>query len=400
MSIQKFVSRFNELEVNAAWDQGRLVLDIEGHKTAIPVSDDWKKAITSYYRARQYSFDAERLTLQANKSVEMALTPLGGFLFRPPEYVFTAGNGDKLSIGRATKKWKLAFFESDEYKKYLESWLAPRLKRKRSLFKSLDRVLYGPLTARFESKRKMERSELLEIAKHRAESCFLKLAVEKNECLELNRVKRISPIGIYNDEAVGDLVMPSATYCQPLAKFYKIAKSSLFPGQAFLSFYHVLEYQFYRISDHKLYAKVRSNLKNTEFSGSDEQIRKILAVVFKHKQNLDETALLKLVLDHYIDESDFIEFVKSLEADAGEKRYTKKREVLGDRLWITLEEGHALSNSAKVVKHIRNYLVHSSDKITRDDRYVPFTDSDETVIEYLPIMEYFARNVIYGTPAD
>ena len=58
---------------------------------------------------------------------------------------------------------------------------------------------------------------------------------------------------------------------------------------------------------------------------------------------------------------------------------------------------HALSNAAKALKHIRNAIVHSSDRYKRDECHIPLTESEDTIGEYIPLVKYFAEQVIYGT---
>jgi hypothetical protein len=106
-----------------------------------------------------------------------------------------------------------------------------------------------------------------------------------------------------------------------------------------------------------------------------------------------------MVLEHYIDEEDFISQIKSLEQET-KREYSKKHEVFGETHFINLQDGHALSNCAKVIKHIRNYLVHSSDKNTRDDRHVPLTEDDHLVLDYIPVVRYLSEKVIYGAAEE
>lgn len=77
--------------------------------------------------------------------------------------------------------------------------------------------------------------------------------------------------------------------------------------------------------------------------------------------------------------------------------YSKpKEEVFGERLSIRLEEGHTIGNTAKVIKHIRNSLVHSSDKYTREECVVPFSESETIVTKYIPIVKFLAEKVIFA----
>ena len=55
-----------------------------------------------------------------------------------------------------------------------------------------------------------------------------------------------------------------------------------------------------------------------------------------------------------------------------------------------------IGNTAKVIKHIRNSLVHSSDKFTREECVVPFSESESIVTRYIPIVKFLAEKVIYA----
>ena len=118
----------------------------------------------------------------------------------------------------------------------------------------------------------------------------------------------------------------------------------------------------------------------------------------KHDNSADETEMLKSVLTKHISEKDLIEFLISLEKENGEKTYSDpKKKIFGERATIRLEEGHALSNTSKVIKHVRNSLVHSSDKYAREDTYLPFSKSEDIVNQYVPVVKYLAERVIYAT---
>lgn len=402
MTIGKLAQRLSDVGISCEVESKKLIFQLDDTKTTVDISNEWMKEIGTFFRSKQFTFLSESRTLQANRSVEFCLRGLNRNTFQRPDYTFKSSTREKLTICQASKRWMLGFVMSAEFERYAMLALRKRLSRNisRSRNRNLDYILWAPTTARFETPKHFDRAELLKHAKERVESCLLKLAIERDECFDFSKQSREDVRSRYDSENDGELTIPSSTYSSSLAKFYKVAKSSQFPGQAFLSFYHILEYQFYRISDHNLYAKIRGQINNTSFHGGDEDIRHILSIVYKHKQNLDETALLKMVLEHYVDESEFIEFIESLEKDYNNQQYTKKRDIFGEDLFINVTEGHALNNAAKVIKHIRNYLVHSSDKVTRDDRHVPLTKSDDIILDYLPIVEFLAEKVIFGSAQD
>ena len=402
MPLTSIINRLNELGIASRLEKKQIVVEFDGSEKTIEVDDEWMKEIRYFTRSKQYSFDTNNRTLQSNSTIEFGLRVLNRMAFRRPNYEFKSVGSDELIIGAASKRWMLGFLlQSKEFERYTELALKPRIKRetKRTGPLQFDFLTWGPTVARFKTRRKFSGEELLNYANSKSESCFLKLAIDHDECFDFSKFSEKQKINSYEGESESTFSMPLASYSPPLAKFYKVAKSSPFPSQAFLSFYHVIEYQFYRISDYKLHTKIRSQISDTQFCASDDCIRKLLSSVYKHKQNLDEKELLKMVMDHYVDEEEFIDFVRSLKDETG-RDYSKKHDVFGESHFISLSDGHALSNGSRVIKHIRNYLVHSSDKNTRDDRHVPLTEDDDLVLEYIPIVKYLAEKVIYGTAEE
>jgi len=99
-----------------------------------------------------------------------------------------------------------------------------------------------------------------------------------------------------------------------------------------------------------------------------------------------------------VPEEGLITFLKEFEDKIGEKIYSKPKEpVFGENIKIKLELGHALSNSATITKHIRNSLVHSSDRYNREDCYLPFSNSESIVEQYVPLVKYLAETVLFST---
>ena len=152
-----------------------------------------------------------------------------------------------------------------------------------------------------------------------------------------------------------------------------------------------------RVSDEELFNRTKSIINSPTFNSSYDNVNKLLAVLKKHERNLDETSMLKRVITKFVDEEELINFILELENKLKEKSYSKpKEDIFGEKIPIKLEEGHTIGNSAKIIKHIRNSLVHSSDKYTREDCVVPFSQSESIVTKYIPIVKYLAEKVIYA----
>jgi hypothetical protein len=253
-------------------------------------------------------------------------------------------------------------------------------------------------TITFQTKRKLTRENLIREGREKCKSCLFALAVNENDCWELRET--VKGKGFYiplSEETDDDLKIPPAIFEDDLVGFYKIAKSSLFPSQAFLSYYHVLEYNFLRVSDEELFNRTKSIINSPNFNSNYDNVNKLLAVLKKHERNLDETSMLKRVITKFIDEEELMNFIRELETKLTDKVYSKpKDEVFGERIPLKLEEGHTIGNTAKVIKHIRNSLVHSSDKYTREECVVPFSESESIVTRYIPIVKFLAEKVIYA----
>lgn len=107
--------------------------------------------------------------------------------------------------------------------------------------------------------------------------------------------------------------------------------------------------------------------------------------------------MLRSVLDRYVQEQDLIEFISEFETNVGEKIYSKRRRVFGEEVQISPIKDHALASSAKTLKHIRNAIVHSSDRYKREDCHIPLSDTEDLIAEFIPLVRFFAERVIYGS---
>ncbi|ELY4393948.1 hypothetical protein SMZ41_004052 [Cronobacter sakazakii] len=104
--------------------------------------------------------------------------------------------------------------------------------------------------------------------------------------------------------------------------------------------------------------------------------------------------MLMRVLRKFVDQEELKEFITQFEIAAGDKLYTKSRRVFGENLSINITNEHMIPNTAQMLKHIRNALVHSSDKYNRDDCHIPLTESEELVSYYVPLVRFLAEQII------
>ena len=221
--------------------------------------------------------------------------------------------------------------------------------------------------------------------------------MEQHDCLALQKPRKKRLKSLYLDASGGGQTIPRASYDENVVSFYKVAKASPFPSQSFLAYYHVLEYYFLRVSEMLLHDRLTSMLNDPGFRANREGLDKVISSVRGQDSRSDETELLRNVLERFVNEADLIEFVQKFEEMCEEKIYTKRRIVFGEQMQVSPIKDHALANAAKVLKHVRNAIVHSSDRYKREDCHIPLSDSENIIEEFVPLVRFFAERVIFGT---
>ena len=407
MSLTKFAEVIENLDCNVEIDGDDLLIDIDDNQISVSVDEAWLKSINHFYRAKQYTFDIDAKMLVSNNFVEFQIVRLDPNFIPRPEFEFTDGSGSIVKICKASNEYVLSFFNSTAYSEVFEL-IKQRIQRRcdSRRARTADRFrmeiggfLVIPYTATYTPKPKLLKEKLPDIGKEKIKACLFNLAYSKDECWELKDEIKSKHFRYKRQEQKNEaLIIPSAKYDDDLVSFYKVARSSQFPGQAYLSFYHVLEYNFLRVADEILFSSVKAQLNKPNYKATYENVNKLLSVINKHDKHQDETEMLKAVLFKYVQEDELIEFIKELENEANEKIFSNPKNIIfGENMSIKLEIGHALSNTAKVVKHIRNSLVHSSDKYSREDCFMPFSESESIVSKYIPIVQFLAESTLFSS---
>ena len=407
MSIKKFTEDFKRFGFTTKIDGKKIELDYEDLQFYIEIDEAWEKAINKVYRAKQYTIDNESKFQVSNSSIEFQIFKLTPSFIYKPLFEFNSDKSDKVVLSEMSLEYQVNLFRSDEFdtergisrvRRRIEGRPEGAIKRNPRIRFRTELFFVNFKTITFQTKRKLTRENLIREGREKCKSCLFALAVNENDCWELRET--VKGKGFYiplSEETDDDLKIPPAIFEDDLVGFYKIAKSSLFPSQAFLSYYHVLEYNFLRVSDEELFNRTKSIINSPNFNSNYDNVNKLLAVLKKHERNLDETSMLKRVITKFIDEEELMNFIRELETKLTDKVYSKpKDEVFGERIPLKLEEGHTIGNTAKVIKHIRNSLVHSSDKYTREECVVPFSESESIVTRYIPIVKFLAEKVIYA----
>lgn len=400
MTLCKHISdRLNTLSVAAEVKGKEIVVTVDGVVTRLRLEEGAEETYESYRRARRSVFDANDLSYTLNATVEVPLTRLDPDVYRDTDdTTFTDEQGNSVGIHRASLEYMLAHFDSTEYERFFSSFVRLRLTRLQVKYaRSMNILFRAPVAATYTSRGRRAPSNLKAIAFQRIRSCLTKLAIERHACYEIFRTRPQSVIGKLDSLQTSDWKIPRAVYEPNLVSYYKVARSSPFPSQSFLAYYHVLEYYFLRVAEDSLHHQLRTHLNRTDFKVNTDGLDRVIALIRKHGSTDDETDMLRKVLQRFIPEDDFIAHVGMLEASAGERLYTKRRTVFGEQVEISLKEGHALSNAAKALKHVRNAIVHSSDRYKREECHIPLTESEDTIGEFIPLVKYFAEQVLYGT---
>ncbi|MFW9878029.1 MAG: hypothetical protein ACFFG0_33530 [Candidatus Thorarchaeota archaeon] len=138
-------------------------------------------------------------------------------------------------------------------------------------------------------------------------------------------------------------------------------------------------------------------LKDPKFIPNELYIPKLVRIVEEHSKKIDETEMLKNVLKKFVDFKDLKEFIENYEVKICEKIYTKRNEIFGENVEVPLKPDHIFGNLAKIIKIIRNALVHSSDRYEGKKTYVPFSESTEIVEKHIPLLKFLAEKVIFAT---
>lgn len=360
--------------------------------------DEWKDAFDQYKRARSLTFDVETRTLQHNNSIEVLVTrlapPQG---LTPDQYTLSDRNGNTVSVAPSSHAFAFAFLDSAEYETFFNVRIRKRLLETEIFVRRMPQLVWMPTTSVYTHKGRKTPADLKDRALTAIRSSLFKIAVEQHDCLALWKPRKRRLKRFYLSEASDDHSIPRATYDENVISYYKVAKSSPFPSQSFLAYYHVLEYYFLRVSELLLHDRLTSMLNEPSFRVSREALDKVISAVRGQDSRSDETEMLRNVLDRFVQEAELIEFIQEFEEAAGEKVYSKRRQVFGEQLQVSPIKDHAIANSAKVLKHIRNAIVHSSDRYKREDCHIPLSDSEGVIEEFIPLVRFFAERVIFGT---
>ena len=382
------------------------VVGEEVHVARIPrplkimFDDEWREGFLQYKRARSIAFEVESRTLLHNNSVEVQVTRLAHTpVLGAEQYSLVDRQGNSVHDGFASHAFAFSFFDSSEYETYFNLRVKKRLLETEIFTRKLSHLIWQPATAVYTHKGRKTPSDIKDRAIIAIRNSLFKVAVEQHDCLSLWKPRKRRLKSIYLESPKADNTIPRAVYDENVVSYYKVAKASPFPSQSFLAYYHVLEYYFLRVSELLLHDRLTAMLNEPSFRANQEGLDKVISAIRGQDARADETEMLRNVLDRFVQEADLIEFITKFEEACGEKIYSKRRPVFGDQLQISLNNHNAIANSAKFLKHVRNAIVHSSDRYKREDCHIPLSESEDIIEEFVPLVRFFAEKVIFGTAA-
>ncbi|MFX1238580.1 MAG: hypothetical protein ACFFAS_01925 [Promethearchaeota archaeon] len=310
-------------------------------------------------------------------------------------------DGIYVRIGIATDCFMLSYLCNENLFKYSELVFYEESEEPLNILK----FYYRPLTISINNLNIVSEAERINFSDEMFETCLFELAYFKEDCTNICK----SWDDYYEEEEDSDLddeqdkksfQLPKVFYNKELTKFYRLGLSSIFPILEYLTYYQILEYFFIDASHEELYEKLSYKLKDPGFGPEKANIAKLVKIMEDHSKKADETGMLTSVLKKFVDFSDLKEFIENYEEEISDKIYTKKNEIFGESVEVDLKEGHIFSNIAKLIKVIRNALVHSSDIREGKKRYVPFSESTEIVENHIPLLKFLAEKVIFATSSS
>lgn len=396
--IKHICTRLESFGIATRIDREIIWANVGGAEKRIRFDPDWEEAYTAYSKARSREFNVDDSSFTMNNSIEFPLVKLDLEGYRESSDTFTDAKGNTVDISKASIQYSLAHFDSYDYKRYFDALIRGRLERMNATMgRPLSTLFRSPTTATYTAKGRKTPANLRGVATERIQSCLVKMAVERHACYEFFKPRTRKSVAFLGEYPDTDASIPRVTYDKNVANYYMVARSSPFPSQSFLAYYHVLEYYFLKVSEDALHHQLRAVINKTSFKSNTDGIDKLISLVRKQSNQDNETEMLRKVLQRFVDEGDFIIYINRIEAEHGEKLYTKRRTIFGEQMNISLTEGHALSNTANVLKHVRNAIVHSSDRYKREECHIPLSDTEDTIEEFIPIVRFFAEQVIFGT---
>lgn len=338
-------------------------------------------------------FKLEEIVKSYNDSNFLSLLGLSLNSFK--EITFT-GNEYSIHLTKTSINNGIGLLKIPEYKKYLEEILGENNKFG-NIFCQNKSIMFHVMSNDHESEifSKFSTIESKKNLLKQIKSCLFTLA-SKGICLNLIddyfKIINKSPpsFSTITDESFS---VPLYTFEEEAVAFYKLAKSSTYPSQKFLHYYHVMEFFFLKTSEIELHRIIETKIANPSYLHRDDAISEIINSVKKFDLKSDEEEKLRLVLKSSNESNTLLNFIDKSQTHL-KRKYIKNKKIFGKDISIRFEQDHIIGNIAKIIKHLRNALVHSSDLYNREECYVPFSSCEDIYDEFTELMDYLALNVL------
>lgn len=395
--LEAFHHKLTSLGVASSYSEDAITVEREGRITLrIKCDEIFERDYAKLQGARSRSFRSDTRILQVNNSIEVQLIALAQTSRFREGFTLDSAKGDQVTVGASTNAYAMSLLEADAIPDHQVERMVYRIRNTALREVAVSDLVPRTYSARFKKKGAAIPSDLEKVAIASIRSSLFALAMQADECLEIWTPRKYWK---FSDRSLneGNLQIPKATYDTNVVSFYKVAKSSPYPSQSFLAFYNCLEYYFLQVAETKLHAKLAVVLNDPCFKTTTGSLDKVVSIVKGDERRNDETEMLRNVLDRYVDELEMISLIERVEKEWGESVFTKRRKVFGEDVVISKQPGHVVSNVAKTLKHIRNAIVHSTDRYSREECHVPLSASEDIIAQFVPLIMFSAERVIFGT---
>lgn len=428
--MEKFTNFLNErfglddlvdIGIQFSIEDDKIYLNYNDYKVPLSVSEedeeflfvDKELKVDGSAEYNNYYFSSEK-----NKLMEFKILKLKQAQHRESPFITKHkyslnGDGFKIEISQMSLSMAISLFKSKEYVDFVKNRLIQKVEnyieklkeyesrgRKVSYISPVkfnDLFIRRTLTAKITSEDKWPSSDKqLEINLKNLEKAFYILENNGEDCLNyyLKAWDFSNPIRLLKDENIEiSFKIPSVSYDETLLRFYKNAIVAETVNHSFLSFYHVIEFYFLKCTEKNLQQQLKFFIDDPKFNSTQNNLEQLITTIKKYNYENDENKMLSCVLHEYIPAEALLSFVYSLGIKRGEGA-----DIFGENIEKKgLEENNVIEVIGKTIKAIRNGIVHSSDKYNRADRFIPFSESEDIVKKYLPIVKFLAEKIIATT---
>lgn len=389
-----------------------MVYEWRGNRVCIP-----RSVVSAFVAFREANAQQTAIllgeTLLSNSARESALTFVGDdFAFEydlPEQVIFGPPNGDEpvAVVGRASDSFVAAhLLQPDFVKRAAQRTRVLRSPRIASPAPAGDvEIRYmRPLTIRVDRLPAAAPTEQAEKTDVVVSACLYTIATTHQVPMRLQDGWSLHPQDeparrfIYEEKSEEtNFSFPRARYNPDLLRFYTLGMSSDVPELQYLAFYQVLEYFFVTLADEQLYARLARRFHEPTFRATPAFLDRVIQDVNDHRRATDETEMLKMVIARFVEHNALIEAIDRIHTGIGERLYWNKVPRFGTPLQVNKEPNHTFGDVARIIKAVRNALVHSSDRHEREQRHVPFSDSSVLVRKEVPLLRFLAEKAIVGS---